>query len=530
MLLLCDRMRFVYRRRRERNPISKRGKPKDIRIGVLLPIPYRAAMSSLFLHYVYIALNQLEGVVAYRYVYDVASDTLEALDTSEPLTKMDAVLVSTPFELDYVALARIAIELGLAPRRGYSKPILVSGGVAPTANPLPLTGIVDAVVIGEAEPILEGIAYAVGEKPRQALEALADTRCIYIPTMDMGRVKRCIVEDLDRAPHPAIQIVSLEEEPIYGHGLRVEVSRGCRRLCAFCLEGHVSIPLRWRSLDVLKRIVETGIGYQLRRRVVIYSLSLFDVPHADQFLEFLIEYGIEASVPSLRPDYLNRDRIELIRKLGQRTLTVAPETMVKDLGCSIGKCIDKDTMVEIALHSYRAGFTHLKVYLITGFPCEDVEKSLEEARKFLEDIRRYGVTRAKYVRFSLNPLIPKPWTPFQRLPPSYVLDLGRILRRAEQALETSISEIEVIDPEWGFAQAVLSLGSQETSKLILDWAVHGLSLRGFRQALEDHRHELAYIDKGWDTPPWVDIVEPPVPLTYLENRFIFLSRLRYSRR
>ncbi len=523
-------MRFVYRRRRERAPVSKRGKPKDIKIGILFPIPYRAAMSSLFLHYAYIALNQLEGVVAYRYVYDLASDTLESLDTSEPPTKLDAILVSTPFELDYVALARIAIELGLAPRKGYSKPILISGGIAPTANPLPLASIVDAVVIGEAEPILGELAYAVGEESRQALEALAEIRSIYTPSMGTERVERCIVGDLDRAPHPAVQIVPLEEEPVYGHGLRVEVSRGCRRFCAFCLEGHVTIPLRWRSLEILKRIVEAGIEYQLHRRVVIYSLSLFDVPHADQFLEFLADYGIEASVPSLRPDYLNRDRIELIRKLGQRTLTVAPETMVKDLGCSIGKCIDRDTMVEIVLHSYRAGFTHLKVYLIAGFPCEDVEKSLEEIQKFLEDVRKCGVSRAKYVRFSLNPLIPKPWTPFQRLPPSYVLDLEGVLRRAERVLETPISEIEVMDPEWGFAQAVLSLGSKETSKLILDWAMHGLSLRGFKQALEAHRHELTYIEKGWDTPPWVDIVKPPVPLTYLENRFAFLSRLRCSRR
>ncbi len=523
-------MRFVYRRRRERNPVSKRGKPRDIRIGILLPIPYRAAMSSLFLHYAYIALNQLEGVVAYRYVYDIASDTLEALDTSEPPTKLDALLVSTPFELDYVALARIAIELGLAPRKSCSKPILISGGIAPSANPLPLAGIVDAVVVGEAEPILGEIAYAVGEEPRRALEALSETRCIYIPSMDTGRVERCIVEDLDRAPHPAMQIVPLEEEPVYGHGLRVEVSRGCRRLCAFCLEGHVSLPMRWRSLEVLKRIVEAGIEYQLRRRVVIYSLSLFDVPHADQFLEFLADSGIDASVPSLRPDYLNRDRTELIHRLGQRTLTVAPETMVRDLGCPIGKCVDRDTMAEIALHSYRVGFTHLKVYLVAGFPCEDVDRSLEEVRKFLEDARRYGVSRAKYIRFSLNPLIPKPWTPFQYLPPSYVLDLAGVLRRAEQVLETPISEIEVVDPEWGFAQAVLSLGSEETSKLILDWAVQGLSLRGFRQALEDHRHELRYVEDGWSTPPWVDTIEPPVPLTYLENRFAFLSKLRCSRR
>jgi len=522
-------MRVVYRRRREQNPVHKRGKARDIRIGILIPIPYRAAISSLFLHYAYIALNSLEGVVAYRYVYDMASDTLESLDTSEPITKLDALLVSLPFELDYVSLARIELELGLAPRKGFSKPIVIAGGVAPSANPLPLTNLVDAVVIGDAEPVLESIAYAVADEPSHAMKELEDLNCIYIPQTG-GKARRCVAEDLDRAPHPVQQIVPLDEEPVYGYGLRIEVSRGCRRFCAFCLEGHVSIPFRYRSLAVLKRIAEIGLEYQPRRRVVIYSLSLFDIPHATQFLEYLAENSIEASIPSLRPDYLDRDRIELIYRLGQRTLTVAPETMVRDLGCAIGKCVDRERVVELALDSFRIGFSHLKLYLVLGFPCEDTSRSIDEVKRFVEDLRRLGISRAKFIRFSINPLIPKPWTPLQNLAPSHVLKLGSVLEKAREVLTTPISEVEVMDVEWGFAQAVIALGSSRTSELIMEWGLRGLGIRGFREAFERCREFLRYVDSGWDTPPWIDAVEAPLPLHYFENRFGFLSRSLCSRR
>lgn len=59
---------MVFRPRKELNKVNKKGKPKDTKIGILIPIPYRAASSSLFMHLAYEYINNLDDAIAYRYV------------------------------------------------------------------------------------------------------------------------------------------------------------------------------------------------------------------------------------------------------------------------------------------------------------------------------------------------------------------------------------------------------------------------------------------------------------------------------
>ncbi len=515
-------MRFVYRRRREVLWIDKKGRPTDTKVGILLPIPYRAAMSSLFFHYAYLYLNSLENIVAYRYVYDVQSDTVEALDTSLNPRKLDALLVSLPYELDYVYAVRCLQCMGLLGEDRST--IIVAGGIAPTANPLPLSGLVDAVALGDAEGVLEEIVYGIERDRKRSLENLASMSSVFVFEVDGGRKRRNIVADLDRAPHPVPQIVPHEEEPVYGKGLLLELSRGCSRFCSFCMEGHVSSPQRARSFDVVAKIVERGIEYGYRR-VIVYSLSLFDVPYADRLLEKLVEMGLEVSIPSLRPDYLDERRIELIRKCGQRTLTIAPESLDPETALVMGKRIDVDRLSEIVYACHRAGFDHVKLYLIAGYPGEDLEKHVNALNKFLDRVVEMGVRKAKFIRFSINPLIPKPWTPHQFEAPRMVLERRRYVEELARRCESRISSCDVMDVEWGFAQSVIALGSRETSKLVIRWGLYGPSLRGFWRAFEETKHLLSYVDTGWEHPPWIDVLEPWIPLSYFERRYRYI----YSR-
>jgi len=301
--------------------LIKKGKPNDIKIGILMPIPYNAAINSLFFQTAYEYINDLEGVIAYRYVYNIRDDVLEALDAEININNLDAILISMSFELDYIYVARILDKINLLHRhKGFKKPILVAGGIAVTANPLPLADIVDVVVIGEVDEILRDMIYVVGDN--EPLKYLETFNCVSIsPFKD--KAKRCFVKDLNRALHAVKQFFPLNEEPVYGYGIRVEVSRGCPYLCAFCMEGHIQYPFRYRDMEIVWKIIEKGLESYMSKRVIFYSLAFFSIPYIDRFLNKLIEHSIEASIPSLRVDQVTKERLNVIKKLGQKTINAS---------------------------------------------------------------------------------------------------------------------------------------------------------------------------------------------------------------
>jgi len=512
----------VYKRRRENFVFEKRGRPSDIKVGILMPMPYNAAVSSLFFQMAYTYVNSLEGVRAYRYVFNLEEKKVEALDERLDPRKLDLILLSLPFELDYVTATYILTNLNLLRRlKGNEKPIVVAGGIAPTANPLPLSDIVDAVVIGEAEEILKNMIYGAGEL--NAFKVIEEISCVsMLANSDIRR--KCFVEDLNNAPHPIHQFYSYDEEPIYGYGVRVEVSRGCPYLCAFCMESHVMYPFRYREFAILDRIIEKSIDVLKIPRVIFYSLSLFSVPNMDILLQKLLKQGIEISIPSMRVEHVTKERLELIKALGQKTLTIAPETLLPTYSCKIGKCYNVDYLIEVLNYAYKTGYSHVKLYLITGFPGTTMDEELKSFEKFSSSVK--SIKKRGFVEVTLNPLIPKPWTPFQFLPPLSVLRSRHIEEQYRRIAKESGIGISVLDVEWAFAQAIIALGDKNTSKLIIDWALSGLGLKGFRKALKMADERIrSYLKNGWQDPPWYRYVDIGVPKTYLDLRARYLKVL-----
>ncbi|MEM4743980.1 MAG: radical SAM protein [Ignisphaera sp.] len=512
---------MVFRPRKELNKVNKKGKPKDTKIGILIPIPYRAASSSLFMHLAYEYINNLDDAIAYRYVYNIDEDVLESLDQDIDPRYLDALLVSLSFELDYINIAKVLGALNLLPRyRKNTKPLIIAGGIAPTANPLPLTEIVDAVVIGEAENVLDRIVDAV--KDDRPLKRLEDINCIAISPFN-SKVKRCIVESLDAAYHPVRQVCSPEEEPIYGYGIRIEISRGCPYLCPFCMEGHLLYPFRYRSENVVKNIIESGFRFNtLARRVIFYSLSLFSIPYIDKLLEQLYENRISVSAPSLRPDHVNEERLKMLYNLGQKTITIAPETLVKRFGCNIGKCSDIDRISEIIINAYKVGYEHVKMYLITGFPQLDINEEMNYLRILMDKLRI--IKRYHFLEISINILIPKPWTPYQYVPPIHVMNNADKIKRYRELLKNySFVRLDAMDSKWGFVQAILAQGDRNISSIIIECAFKLCSPSTLIKLIKS-RGNYTYIYTGWrEEPPWTEVVDIGFNLKYFEYRFNYLS-------
>jgi radical SAM superfamily enzyme YgiQ (UPF0313 family) len=469
------------------------------------------AYSSLAFFFFREYLSQAGASFKWFFLEDGALEA-EGRDAYSP-ARSPAILASLPYELLYADFARMLGQAGvpvLREGRGHGDPVVIVGGPAVTANPLPVSGIADAVLIGEAEPVIDDLLEAV-EKPSRAsrLRALSEIEGVYVPGYGEGPVRRVYVRDLDSAWYPVNQRLPPGVEPVWGRSFMLETTRGCSRFCRFCMEGHVFLPKRDRGLARLRELLEEGVGASGAGKVSFYSLIFFDNPASDAILEHAISMGLEVSVPSIRAETLTPERARMIAEGGQRTITIAPETGSCMIARAIRKPIGRMGGVEAARAALEAGIRNVKLYLMTGFPGETVE-DLEETILMVREIALLAARSGGQVRVSLNPLIPKPMTPLQWVGFN-AREAGERLSRLSKSLrKAGALRVSVLDAKTAAAQTVLSRGDERLSKVIALWAARGGSLGSLKAAAREAGISLDRYLSDWPpdyTPPWHSVVE-----------------------
>ena len=472
------------------------------RIAIVFPIYRRAAFGGLFPYIVREFLDPRRFSIDLYFSDHRKNGLWVGYYSGRPLAKNDYILFSLSYELDYYTMVRALIENGIEPYRDRRRgtPIIIVGGPAVTGNPRPLDYIVDVAVVGEAEPFLAGLqehADAGSGGYKSFIEEISGVPGAYIPELG-NRVERAWIRDLDRLHHPIYQYESSSRDLVYGYGLRVEATRGCYRSCSFCMEGHIFVPFRFRRSGTLIDIIEKGTSIAGVDRVVFFSLSLFDSPEIDRVLEWLVSNNYKASIPSVRLETLNDDRLELIAMLGQKTLTIAPETASESIGCLIRKPYSIESVVDVASKSLRIGIQTVKLYYIIGFPGEDdgdVEGIAKTANRIVESYR--GRPRRKIVHLSINPLIPKPQTPMQWLGLMSEDEYRRKIRLLRGSLLRGSIEIDFLDYRVAYVTAAIGLGDSEIGRVIVEWATNGDGfLAGFLKAANDLGIDLSYVSSG----------------------------------
>ncbi len=478
--------------------------------GIAYPAPYRVALSSIAYHLLRGLLG--EERIPYTEVFLEDGGPWSPGVYKPPV----ALFVSLPYELMYPDMVRLLDSLGIpaeARERSEEDPIIIAGGPAVTANPLPVSGIVDAVLVGEVEPVFHDIIDALGYPSRKSrLEALAQVEGVYVPSLGNEPVTRVYVRDLDSAWYPVRQEIPEGVEPVWGRSFMLETTRGCARSCRFCMEGFIFRPKRDRSLRRIIELMEEGVRVNRVGKVSFYSLAFFDNPAAEKALEHAVEaMGLQVSVPSLRLETLNEGRARLIAAGGQRTLTIAPETGSCRIARAINKYAGNERVLEVVATAVEAGLRSVKMYLITGFPGETGE-DLEATIELAAESQRVAVSRGGRVKVSLNPFIPKPVTPLQWAPMAPLRVLGERIREVKRRLARRGVEVDSYDPRYAVAQTVLARGGPELSGVIIEWARRGGGLGGFRAALKARGVEAeAYLGEmdPMEDPPWHRVVVHP---------------------
>lgn len=426
--------------------------PRGGRLSVALVYPntYYQGMSNLGLQTVYHLLNSREDTRCERFFLPDAEDLdehrrtafpLVSVETQRPLSDFDLIAFSISFENDYLNLP-VLFELGRLPlwreERDERHPLVLCGGVCAFLNPEPLAEIMDLFAVGEAEVILPSLLetlLAGAGSDRAALgRRLAALPGVYLPGgyapgyADSGellamialegfpaQVERQWQRHLDDS-QSCTRVATPDTE--FGSMHLVEVSRGCPRACRFCAAGFIYRPFREHSLAHLRHAIladgEPG-------RVGLVAAAVSDHDGLAELGRAILEHGGEVSVSSVRIDAISAAQVAVLADAGHKTLALAPEAGSQRMRDVINKGIDEGQILAAVKLLAAGGIPNLKLYFMIGLPGESEADILAIAdltvqiRRVWEEIGRQRGRLGRLI-LSVNPFVPKPWTPLQWAP------------------------------------------------------------------------------------------------------------------
>jgi radical SAM superfamily enzyme YgiQ (UPF0313 family) len=473
---------------KEYNSQIKNQEKVDMLFGFCNPSTYRAGMTNLSTHLFYTILNSRSDTSCERYFrYDTPS-AVHSIESSRPLCDNHIIGFSLNYEENIIALVQTLEKGGipiLASERGYDDPIVLVGGPVASANPEPYTDFVDVFVIGEGDLVIHDIVDIVttSESRVNAIHRLAEVEGVYVPVIGTQSVNRLIIPDLDALQYPVAQIIpdvpdDSKLEPVFGKSFLLEVSRGCEHSCKFCLIGHICRPRRVRSLNCLKRLVENGIEQTPVSKISLIASSLGEKDAIEDLVGWIVEQGLQLSVPSLRADSVTEELLKSLVKGGQRTLTIAPETGSSDLRTRLGKGLSDTAIYNSTDMAVKAGVKALKLYFVIGLPDETLDDVSEISRMTQKIAQETGLR----VTASVNPFVPKAHTRWERNPQNPI----EIIRKKMKIIEKELRNVphvtlETLDPRIARIQAALSIGDRSLGKVIRKAAEYG-GLGGWRRA------------------------------------------------
>ena len=527
-----------------------------IRVALIFPNTYFVGMSSLGFQTVYRLFNDLDDVVCERAFLPPRQELKTQLESRTPLLTLesqtpvgdfDVIAFSVSFEWDYtnvLTMMRLAGVPARAEARNGHHPLVVIGGAVTFVNPEPLALFADVIAAGEGEmliPALAGAIRAAGSRD-ELLRRLAAERGFYIPSFydvhyqadgtiagfeakaGSGAppvVKKAAVKSTDHLDPPATSIFTPDTE--FGSRFLLEVVRGCANLCRFCWAGYNYLPVRAFSADRILELAAQAKQYSSKAGLV--SIALCDHPEIERILTGLLDLGFSISPASLRLDDLTDPIVKLLRKSGERSITIAPETGSDRLRRVINKTVTNDEILAATELIFANEIDNLKLYYMIGLPTEDDEDlvAIRDLTAAMREIMlKHGRPRGRLGRIvgSVNPLIPKPGTAYQWMAmedPAATEIKAKRLRHLLAGMDNVYFNIK--SERHSYYQALLSLGDRRVAPTIEAAERNG---GNWRSAVAETGLDAAFYifrDRSADSVLAWDIIDGGMKSTFFRSEF-----------
>ena len=519
----------------EINSIHKDLQEVDLKFALAFPDAYEIGMSNVGFQILYHILNKREDIACER-VYAPWVDMedmlrtkgmpLFSLESSLPLKDFDIIGFSLPYELCNTNILNMMDLSGIpffAKDRDKSWPLVIAGGSC-CFNPEPVADFFDAIVIGDGEEVILDICDCFldwkdcgGEKD-ELYRGLSKIEGVYVPSFfnieyhssgkvdrivplkeDYCSIKKRAVTDLNEVDYPSDFIVPFMK--IIHDRLSLEITRGCTRGCRFCQAGMTYRPVRERSEEIIKEIIERGIQRTGYDDLSFLSLNTGDYSCIKSLIvDVMRKYckdKIAVSLPSLRPETLTPKLIAEIKKVRKTGITIAPEAGTQRLRNIINKGITEEDILKTADTVFAAGWNSIKLYFMIGLPTEK-EEDIDGIIALSKKIRSLKGDQnfTKNVNVSISTFVPKPQTPFQW---ESQISLKEITEKHD-VLKSKIAgkglALKWQDPRLSILEGVFSKGDRRLSEVLINAHRLGCRLDAWSEHFRSDLWERAFIDAG----------------------------------
>ena len=511
-----------------------------IKAALVYPNTYSAGMSSLGFQTVYRLLNQLDPVACERIFLpdpEKKNQRAKSIESGLSLDQFDIIFFSISFENDFLHLVQLLGEAGIplrSPDRNHLHPLVVAGGVACFLNPEPIAPFIDLFLLGEAECLVKPFFDAYEKNPDRAefLQTLEQTvPGAYVPCVHTGdnpfQIKVQYLKSLEKI---STFTSILTSRTAFKDAFLIEILKGCPHGCRFCSAGFIYRPPRIYPAKNIMACMDSASGKT--DKIGLVSSAIADHPDIAEICAHGQSRNFKLSFSSLRADKLSDDLISILSSSGVKTATIAPEAGSERMRAIINKKIGEKDILCAAKKLVEAGIINLKLYFMIGLPFEedaDVHAIVELTKKVKSEFLEASQKNKKIgtITLSINPFIPKPFTPFQWAPMEKTAVLKHRVDIIVQGLrKTANVKINVESLRKAKIHALLSLGDQKTAD-VLEYAL----MKGWTAAIKDKKDycdAIVHRKKPLDSPlPW-DFLFNRIKKEFLAKEFKKAGKERVS--